>query len=54
MALPITLPASLERLPELARNLWWTWHPQARALFAFSARRMVKEYVERLDPMALT
>jgi starch phosphorylase len=23
----------LPRLDELARNLWWTWHPEARAIF---------------------
>jgi glycogen phosphorylase len=27
------LPAALEPLRELARNLWWTWEPTARALF---------------------
>ncbi len=27
------IPAALERLPELARNLWWSWHPEARGLF---------------------
>ena len=27
------LPPSLERLRELARNLWWSWHPGAKALF---------------------
>ena len=29
----INIPPALERLPELARNLWWSWHPEARALF---------------------
>jgi starch phosphorylase len=29
---PIPLPARLARLPELAYDLWWTWHP-ARDLF---------------------
>ncbi len=27
------LPPALEPLRELARNLWWTWEPRARALF---------------------
>lgn len=27
------LPARLARLGELAYNLWWTWHPDARRLF---------------------
>ena len=33
-ALAGLLPSSLGRLVELARNLWWTWHPDAQALFA--------------------
>ena len=27
------LPERIGRLEELANNLWWSWHPQARALF---------------------
>lgn len=27
-------PARISRLTELAYNLWWSWHPEARALFA--------------------
>ena len=27
------LPISLSRLGDLAYNLWWSWHPEARALF---------------------
>lgn len=27
------LPERLERLHELAYNLWWAWHPEARALY---------------------
>ena len=27
------LPSSLERLRDIAHNLWWTWNPSARALF---------------------
>jgi starch phosphorylase len=28
-----TLPARVARLKDLAYNLWWSWHPEARALF---------------------
>jgi starch phosphorylase len=44
MALPVQVvslertdlpnPSGLEGLRELAENLWWTWHPEARRLFA--------------------
>ena len=27
------LPQNLNRLPELAQNLWWSWTPEARQLF---------------------
>jgi glycogen phosphorylase len=27
------IPDRLRRLPELARDLWWTWHPIAREVF---------------------
>jgi len=27
------LPERIGRLEELANNLWWSWHPQARELF---------------------
>ncbi len=30
---PPAIPPVLRRLEELAGNLWWTWHPEARALF---------------------
>lgn len=30
----LSLPSRLERLPDLAYNLWWTWHPQAQRLFS--------------------
>jgi len=36
----VRVPPSLEGLTRLAYNLWWTWHPQAKALYA------------RLDPVA--
>jgi starch phosphorylase len=28
-----TVPARISRLKDLAYNLWWSWHPEARALF---------------------
>ncbi|MFH1031313.1 MAG: alpha-glucan family phosphorylase [Chloroflexota bacterium] len=28
-----TLPKRINRLDELAHNLWWSWHPRARQLF---------------------
>ncbi len=29
----VALPRRLERLAELACNLWWTWHPSAQGVF---------------------
>ena len=29
----IALPEPISRLEEIAYNLWWSWHPEARALF---------------------
>ena len=31
---PFRLPPHLEGLRRLAYNLWWTWHPSAKSLFA--------------------
>jgi starch phosphorylase len=31
--LPDKLPSKINRLPELAYNLWWSWNPDARELF---------------------
>src|SRR6266581_1629426 len=28
-----TLPSRIERLPELASDLWWSWNPVAREVF---------------------
>lgn len=33
------LPERISRLGELACNLWWSWHPEARALFYMLAGR---------------
>ncbi|HSJ29409.1 MAG TPA: alpha-glucan family phosphorylase [Acidimicrobiia bacterium] len=30
----LTLPRSLRRLSDLAYNLWWSWHPEGRDLWA--------------------
>lgn len=30
---PIRCQKPFQRLPELAYNLWWSWHPEAQALF---------------------
>ncbi len=30
---PLRCPQPFQRLPELAYNLWWSWHPEAHALF---------------------
>lgn len=29
-----TMPSRINRLYELAYNLWWSWHPEARALYS--------------------
>jgi starch phosphorylase len=54
------VPPALARLPELARNLWWSWHPEARALFERLAGARPEprhhnpvEILETLDPGVL-
>ncbi len=32
LAMP-SLPQRIQRLNDLAHNLWWSWHPEAEALF---------------------
>ena len=39
---PTHLPTSLGRLWELAHNLWWSWNPEARALFEALDRTLWK------------
>ncbi|MGB7540219.1 MAG: alpha-glucan family phosphorylase [Anaerolineales bacterium] len=34
IATELQLPKQLSRLPDLAYNLWWTWHPEAQGLFS--------------------
>jgi glycogen phosphorylase len=54
------IPERLGRLGELACNLWWSWHPEARALFfmlagngaEFKAQNPVK-LLSELDPSML-
>jgi starch phosphorylase len=29
-----TMPTRISRLHELAYNVWWSWHPEARALYS--------------------
>ena len=37
------VPDSLKNLDKLAKNLWWTWHPEAGALFAAIDPELWKE-----------
>ncbi len=37
------LPEYLSGLAEIADNLWWSWHPQARMLFKTLDRQRWKE-----------
>jgi starch phosphorylase len=54
------IPERISRLGELACNLWWSWHPEARALFfmlagngaEFRAQNPVK-LLSELDPCLL-
>ena len=39
---PAHLPSSLSRLWDVAHNLWWSWHPEARALFEALDRTLWK------------
>ena len=45
------MPAALNRLPEVARNLRWNWDPEAQALFAALAPG--DREPGRHDPLAL-
>lgn len=45
------LPVSLAGLADLAENLWWSWHPAARALFKMISRRAWKASVHNPDRM---
>jgi starch phosphorylase len=39
------LPERLAGLGDLAFNLWWSWHPEARMLFKTLDRQLWKESV---------
>jgi hypothetical protein len=45
-----SLPTELAPLLDLARNLWWTWNPEARALFE---RLRVDDRPANADPDAM-
>lgn len=51
MTCPRPLPPGLADLADLAGNLWWTWHPEARALFADLAPALWRESGE--NPLRL-
>src|SRR4030042_705820 len=64
MAISPVLPERINRLGELANNLWWSWHPTARSLFRMldypmwrlsghnPARQFREATQERLDAAA--
>ncbi len=43
-SVPLRLPAQLEGLHRLAYNLYWTWHPELRALFTRIDRHLWQRY----------
>ena len=45
------LPQSLVGLGEIAENLWWSWHPEARMLFKMLNRQAWKESGHNPDMM---
>jgi len=45
------LPSALAPLLDLAKNLWWTWNPEARALFAAIDPALFGDVAE--NPLAL-
>ncbi len=45
------LPTRIDGLGELAENLWWSWHPEARMLFKMLNRRRWKESIHNPDKM---
>ncbi len=56
----VSLPHRIERLRELAHNLWWTWHPEALDLFALldprrwaAMRNNPVRMLEAVDPARL-
>ncbi len=59
-----TIPPRINRLYDLAYNLWWSWHPEAQALYADldlelwervnhnPVRQLAEVAPERLDTVA--
>src|SRR5690349_1294162 len=45
------IPPALAPLQQLAMNLWWSWHAEARALFARIDHELYEKVVE--NPLAL-
>src|SRR5579875_911565 len=55
------MPARISRLYELAYNLWWSWHPEARALYSTINPDLWEEvghnpvhFLSRVEPHLLT
>ena len=55
------MPARINRLYELAYNLWWSWHPEARALYSTINPDLWEEvghnpvhFLSRVEPHLLT
>jgi starch phosphorylase len=54
------MPARINRLYELAYNLWWSWHPEARALYSMINADLWEEvghnpvhFLSRVEPQLL-
>lgn len=47
----VNLPERISGLEEIAYNLWWSWHPEARMLFKMINRQAWKECVH--NPMKM-
>ena len=45
----LTLPRSLRRLTDLAYNLWWSWHPEGRDLWASLDQVSWEQYHNPID-----
>ena len=45
----LTIPRSLRRLTDLAYNLWWSWHPEGRDLWASLDQVAWEQYHNPID-----
>ncbi len=45
----LTIPRSLRRLTDLAYNLWWSWHPEGRDLWASLDQVSWEQYHNPID-----